>query len=288
MSLLYAICRVNGNMSVKKISMDSTTQQRVQALFDQQHREFMNGINTVVPFNGDWNPDGDELLSVANTAEMNLVRTQVLGNPTALQDIDARYFTTSGIKALCMRTSMAGNNTEILVQPFSAAQMLNNKFALYFNSGTFTEFSNTAFTISSHLDGIIRLSDTAFKSFSNLKKIFDLSHTYTIASDADITDIFSGRHNISGDLASILASSDQTMRKLFHSVKRSGVLTSNNVNDIATKAQSLGINLQVNNGMIVMPAEKRDQKIFLRFLEDGVYEAKISGLVYQTNSKIRI
>jgi hypothetical protein len=57
------------------------------------------------------------------------------------------------------------------------------------------------------------------------------------------------------------------------------------VDDIATKGNSLGLNVQVEAGKIVMPTDRKSIKQLLRFLDDGIYEASVTSKRYITNSK---
>jgi hypothetical protein len=87
------------------------------------------------------------------------------------------------------------------------------------------------------------------------------------------------------DVAEFKALADQGIRKLVNAISKTNILDSYPVADIVTKAQSLGLALQVQDGKIVMPIDRKTVKQLLRFLDDGIYEASLTARRYVTNSK---
>ena len=61
---LFAACRVDGELLVKRVRLDAAVQQAVIDLFEGQERDFREGVTTEVPFTGNWNPDPEEILTI--------------------------------------------------------------------------------------------------------------------------------------------------------------------------------------------------------------------------------
>ena len=75
------------------------------------------------------------------------------------------------------------------------------------------------------------------------------------------------------------------MRKLVHAITRSGTLDMYDVNQIGVAAAEVEMPMDVVDGKVVMPTERRAIKTFLQFLDDGLYRASLTGQRYVTNSK---
>ena len=72
---------------------------------------------------------------------------------------------------------------------------------------------------------------------------------------------------------------------LVFAISKTVILDQFVVADIATKANSLGLNVQVEGGTIMVPTDRKSIKQLLRFLDDGIYEASLTSKRYITNSK---
>lgn len=87
------------------------------------------------------------------------------------------------------------------------------------------------------------------------------------------------------DTVAFKAAADQTIRKLIHAISATETLTANDAATIAEKAAQFGISLTVNNGKIVLPAERHALKVICRFLDNAIYEGALDAVRYQSNSK---
>jgi len=280
---LLALCRGN-NLEVKRIPVTNPVQTELQTLFHQQEADFRDSRPNLVAFNGEWNPDDDELLTLANTPEANLMVQAGQQNAVALQQIDTANFEGENIRALFMSTG-SGANQRLLVQRFTAQQRLSRRLALLLEQQAFRELTESAFTLGTSLTCIIEGGQMKFQSYSNLRMIFDLSQLYQAATDQDI-DNFAVHASVSfDDINAFKATANQTVRKLVHKIHSTGVLNNYAVNDIRARAQATGLNINVINGSIQIPQDPQIAKRFLRFLDDGLYEAPLSGQRYVTNSK---
>ena len=87
------------------------------------------------------------------------------------------------------------------------------------------------------------------------------------------------------DIAVFKEIADQPIRKLIHSIQKAEVLDKHTALKIQRIAKKLKIAVSLQDGKIVVPDNKADIKILLRFLDDGIFEASLSKKRYQTNSK---
>ena len=280
----FALCSNEGTLVVKRIPLTNPVQRRMDIIFESQEESFRRGITDEVAFAGDWNPDAHELLTLEVTPEATLMINALNGNALALDPLNTAEFENENIKAVFTGTT-ANNNTKVLVQRFISSQLLNKRFALFMHNNTFTELTAPSFTLGTKLTCIIENERVKFKSYSNLRMIMDLTGFYQEATNEDIDDFSEHEKLEIEDLDQFKQEANQPIRKLVHKIMGSGVLDQHSVRIIRERAQSTGLDITVRNGRIQFPEDKTEIRLFLQFLDDGLYDAPLSGQRYITNSK---
>jgi hypothetical protein len=281
---LFAACRHNGNLVVRRVRLDSAVQASIEALFSEQESALRSGITEEVDFNGNWDPEQNELLTIDIPQEAEIFEETINANATSIQDIDTSTFCDEGIKALFTGIT-ANGKTKILVQRFTSKQMLERKFTLLQHNNAFRKLTEPAFTLDTALTCIIEDGKIKFKSQHKLRSIINMQDIYKEATDQEVRD-FSNHQNLSvANVDEFLKQADQTTRKLVSAITRSNTLNTYGVNDIKSAAERVGVQVTVENNQIVIPDSKADIKNLLRFLDDSLYEAALTGQKYITNSK---
>lgn len=281
---LFAACRHNGSLVVRRVRLDATVQAAVAALFASQESSFRNGVDTEVDFNGTWNPEDNEILTIDIPTEAEIFEEAINANATSIQDIDTTNFAGEGIRALFTGSNLNGV-TKVLVQRFTSMQVLQKKWALLQDGNAFRQLTEPAFSLDNALTCIIENDKVKFKSQHKLRSIIDMQDIYREATDQEVRD-FSAHANLEvSDVNNFLGVADQTTRKLISAISRSDTLNNYTVADIQTAANRVGVTINVQNGKIVMPSTRADVKNLLRFLDDSLYEAALTGQRYITNSK---
>ena len=281
---LFAACRHNGNLVVRRVRLDSAVQASIEALFSEQESALRSGITEEVDFNGNWDPEQNELLTIDIPQEAEIFEETINDNATSIQDIDTSTFCDEGIKALFTGIT-ANGKTKILVQRFTSKQMLERKFTLLQHNNAFRKLTEPAFTLDTALTCIIEDGKIKFKSQHKLRSIINMQDIYKEATDQEVRD-FSNHQNLSvANVDEFLKQADQTTRKLVSAITRSNTLNTYGVNDIKSAAERVGVQVTVENNQIVIPDSKADIKNLLRFLDDSLYEAALTGQKYITNSK---
>jgi hypothetical protein len=284
MTNLYAMCRPNGQLAVKRVRLTQPVQAKIEGIFQAQASTFLDGISEEVEFGGDWKPDDDELLFIDEPAEVATINAAVAAPPMSLPDVDAASFIGEAIKALFI-TDQSGGGMRLLIQVFSAQQILARRFSLLLDGNAFKELTEPAFTLDNYLAAILEDGKLKFKSFHNAKRIFELNQFYKEASGQEIDAFCSHASLHVADLDAFKDAADQPIRKMVHAIAKSNVLNSYSVNDIVRKAASLGLTIGTVNGKLSVPSDRKEIKNLFRFLDDGIYEAPLSAAKYVTNSK---
>lgn len=280
MANLLAFCRTQAGPTIKRIQISQPLQDKLGGLFQQQAIQFMEGIDEEIEFGSDWKPDTNEIVVMDVPAEAELLQTALGGNLLALPTVNADKFLNEGIKGLFVQMER-----RILVQSFTAQQVLSRRFSLLLEGDTFRELTEPSFTMDSQLVAVIENSKLKFKSFHKVKRIFELTQIYQEATDQQIDSFCAHASLAVEDVGEFKNVADQGIRKLVHAVAATNVLDQHTVEDIEAKAAALGIEVTVTNGLLLMPADRKGAKALLKFLDDAIYEAPLSAKRYMTNSK---
>lgn len=267
-------------MIVKRVKIIQGVQEKIDSIFHAQVASFLDGVSEEIAFGGDWKPDPDELLFIDKPDEVAIIFAAMELNPISLPTVDAKNFVSEGIRALFIK-----RGGRILMQSFTAQQILARRFSLMLDGDTFKEITEPAFTLDNYLVAIIEDDKLKFKSFFNIKRIFSLSQFYHEATDLQVEEFCSHPSLAIEDISDFKEIADEGIRKLVHAIAKTGILDEHSVDDIAAKANSLGLDIAVHDGKLVVPPDRKKTKQLLRFLDDGIYAAALSAKRYVTNSK---
>jgi hypothetical protein len=281
---LFAACRTNGALVAKRIRLDQEVQQQIETIFNQQEADFRDGITSEVDFDGSWTPDDDEFLTIDVPQEAAIFADTLNANPVAIPDIDTANFEAEGIKGIFTGGAVNGA-VKVLVQRFSPQQILSRRFSLLQAGNAFRRLSDPAFSLDTGLTCIIEGGKIKFRSFHKLRAVISLLDVYRAATDQEVQAFAAHAHFEVANAAAFIAAADQTIRKLVHAISNGGVLNNHTVVQIETACNAVGMVVTVNNGRLIMPTERAEIKKLLRFLDDGLYQAPLTGTRYITNSK---
>jgi hypothetical protein len=284
---LLAICRVGNALQLKRVKTTNPVQTLLEGIFATQEQQFNQGITTEIPFDGGWKPDRHEMLVADVDDEMTAVWNAALQNITALPELASNQFQSEGIKALCVVAGAAGNR-RLLIQNFSARQILDRSVAFVLDGDTFRKLTEPAFTLGTGITAILNGQALKFKSFTGARMIFDLKSLYAEATDAQI-DAFAQHPMLNvADVVALKGFADQGIRKLVHAISEKGVLDQYTLNGISVAAAAQNFPLTVQNNRLILPTNRGDVKKLLHFLDEGFYRGAMSGVSYITNSKRQI
>lgn len=282
---LFAACRHNGTLVARRIRLDASVQTAIEGLFEEQEGQFRDGITTEVDFNGDWNPEAEELLTIDIPQEAEIFEETINANATSIQDINTANFCDENIKAIFTGSTDNDGNTKVLVQRFTSKQFLQRKWSLLQDGNAFRELTEPSFSLDTALTCIVEDGKIKFKSQFKLRSIIDMQDIYREATDQEVRD-FSAHDSLEvANVDTFLETADQTTRKLISAITRSGNLNRYSVDEIRNAAARVGVDIAVNDNKIVIPETRADVKNLLRFLDDSLYEAALTGNRYITNSK---
>lgn len=281
---LYAICRPTGGLEVRLVQLNQQVRADVEHLLQAQEFAFNDGIQAEIDFTGSWKPDKDELLVIRALPEAQALLQAATQNAVALQPLDANHFLNENIVGLFTSVG-AGQNLRLLVQNFSAQQVLQTKYSVMFDGNVFRRITEPAFTLGSNLTAIVNAAgEVKFKSYSALRRVLDITPVFQQATDAELA-TFCAHVSLSvANAQSFIGNADEGIRKQVHAIVSSGVLAQHTVADIQNRAAGIGFALTLNAGRIDIPADRKSAKELFSFLLNKVYLGPINQQLFITNS----
>ena len=175
--------------------------------------------------------------------------------------------------------------TKVLIQQFPAVKCSRAAFLFCSMETRSGASAIPRLPFDSSLTCIAEEGRLKFKSFHKLRAIVDLSGIYRAATDQEVRNFADHASFEVARPEEFLGQADQTVRRLVHAITDSGTLEAYGVDRIQAAAAAVDMPLNVVDGKIVMPTERRAIKSFLHFLDDGLYRASLTGQRYVTNSK---
>jgi hypothetical protein len=281
---LFAACRENETLIAKRVQLDAATQQAVETAFTEQELKFRHGIGSEVHFDGRWKPDEDELLTIDVPSEAIIFPSTIVANATSIPAMNAEKFSSEGIRAL-FTGSLVNGATKVLVQRFTAQQILQRKFSLLQHDNAFRRLTDQAFSLDNSLTCIIEEGKIKFKSQQKLRSIINMLDIYRAATDQEVQ-MFANHEKLHVvDIAEFLQVTTQTTRKLIHALYGSRMLDNFSVSAIQAAAQQTGLPVHVREGKIIMPTDRKEIKNLLEFLNERRFLGPLSGQIYVSNSQ---
>lgn len=280
----FAICRIGAENVVKRIPIRAAVQGELEQLFDTQEESFLAGRDEEVDFDGDWKPDSNQLL-VINDGELASILTDTFNNgPAAYEQLDISNYAEAGIKGVFTHSDV--QQGRVLLQRFQTSQYLQKAgLTLVFSNNQFGKLSEHGFALDTRLTAVVEADDFKFVSFRNLRTILTIQYHFEQATEAEV-EAFRDDANFHVENAALFnAAMDERSRKLIRGIRRSGVLDNHDAAAIRAKAGSVGLNIDMQDGRLVLPGEKRRLKTILSFLEESVYKGVFSDETFETNSK---
>ena len=284
---LYAACRTRNGFAIKRVQLDSTIQELVEGIFDEQEQRFFDGIEEEIAFDGSWKPDVGQLLTAPLSDEAGLFVSALEQNITAFPPIDTASLGTEGIKALFTgRVAVEGAGTRVLIQRFTASQVLSRRICFVEAGNTFRRLTAPAFSLDSSLTCVIEGGELKFRSFNNLQSIIDTTELYREATEPEARSFAEQQCLMVDDVEAFVQATDQKIiRKMIRSIATAGILETYTPAHLQAAATEASLAISIQDDKIVLPSEPRAMRDLLTFLNDQRLKSTISGRAYLTNSR---
>ncbi|MGK7752732.1 MULTISPECIES: hypothetical protein [unclassified Roseovarius] len=282
---LFALVREkNSEHVVYRVAVNAQVQAQLDQLFETQEQDFLAHVDEEIEFDGMYKPDREEILYIEDAKLVSPLNATLEQNPTAypLLDVGNLAFT----KILLLFRESTTQNGRLLMQRFSRKQFLSNSgLSLILQGDTYRKLVEPGFSLDDKVSAYVLDNRVYFKSFFQLRTMLTVQEHFKVATETQVHE-FANKSQLYVENEALFASNaDQTSRRLIHGIDKSGVLETVGVETIAAHAMKVDIKLSVEDGKLVMPMEKKEMKLVLRFLEQSVYKGLLTEEVFVANSK---
>ena len=275
---------------ILRLELDGDTQQSIDQTFEDAVADMMES-KAGVPFDGSYKPNEDELLFIDHFALPDEIK-EAIRNPMGVTAYQKEGECFPAIKAIFVGTCMRSNgyeNFQVAFQRFRKEQYISTKgFNLYFTNNTFRRERNYGISVSDRVDCYYADGKLQFTSYFYAKQIFDLREFYRSATDQEVETFASNDLLFIENPEKFKAMADTWVRRKIASINDTGVLNQYSASQIKKLAEKSGVDIEEQNGRVVLPSEKEQIKIVLGFLDEEAYRGPFSKITYLANSKRKI
>lgn len=286
---LLALCSNDeGEKEIKLILQDADSQKEINELFELSSGPLQ--CSDKIEFDGKYTPNSDdeEILFIPQFSLPEYIKNAV-ENPFQLELFAPQSDELPHINALFVgKHSKNGDKEEYLVsfQKFKNDQYITqSKYHLLYSNDTFKKDNRVGIIVSKNVDCLYCDGDLLFPSYYFARQIFDLSSYYRMATNSEVKQLLTSPIIQIENQEQFVESANSWERRKIASINDSRVLESFSVRQIKQLANKQGVTIQVEDGKIVIPTEKKERRLFLGFLDEEVYKGAFSQITYQTNSK---
>jgi hypothetical protein len=276
---------------VVRLAVENALQTELSQLFTEQAEAFLADDIERLPFDPAYKPDENELHAIEGFS-LHPAITEAVENPMVPDALVAADNALPPIKAVF--ATVADNQGEaashkVYFQRFERSQSLDRRFSILVTQNTFSKLSSPGITLNQRLDAAFVDGQLLFRSFAMASRFLDLGHFLVEATEEEVRETLGHEKFITEDPDAALDACDPWMRKQFSILKASEILDQVTVQKIKSRARKAGLAVatQAVDGRqaIVWPAEKKEAKDLLRFLNECYYHGELSEKLYRTNSR---
>lgn len=284
------VMKADDPSQILRLEVDGDTQQSI----DQSFAEAVVGLvedKNGVPFDGRYKPDEDELLFIDGFILPDEIK-EAIRNPMGVTAYQKEGGSFPEIKMIFVGTYTrlnGGESFQVAFQRFRKEQYIStNGFNLYFTNNTFRRERNYGISVSDRVDCYYADGKLQFTSYFYAKQIFDLREFYRSATDQEVEAFASNGLLFIENPERFKAMADTWVRRKIASINDTGVLNQYSASQIKKLAKKSGVDIEEQNGRVVLPSEKEQIKIVLGFLDEEAYRGPFSKITYLANSKRKI
>ena len=282
----FALVKEGNESQVNRIALSNNLQNDLSGMFTEQKGEFLNDDTQVIPFDGQYKPDHDEVLAIGGF-ELPQMFKDAIDSPMTLPPLHFNEETNGKIVAIFCGSKQGDNDYTVLVQLFEGTRLITPSMMniVFGANDEFKKLEHYGMTLDSKLIALYLDNQLHFKSYHFTRRVFDLSNHYRDATNEEVLALANHGHFAAIVEDDFLQMADHVVRQTIARIQRNDVLGIFSVQEINTRASEVNLELEINDsGEIVLPQVKKDLKIVLSFLDDKVYLGPITGQTKVSNS----
>ena len=288
---------LSGDGKTYRLEVDKATQTTICKTFSDSV-ESMVKDKSIHDFEVNYKPEDDEILRIENFLLPDEIKDAIrnpLGADLYQKSSEHRlegkedYLGYPEIRAIFVgeRTQDdAGEHFNIGFQRYRKEQNLTAlPIRLFHTNNTFKPEKHFGIGITNNIDCIYTGEELQFASFYFARQVFDLREYYRSASDPEVTAFTQNAALNFENAETFNAMANTYVRRKIAMINDSEVLKEYTAKEIKSIAKNSGIEIRINDGKIVIPADKDAAMEVLAFLDEEAYRGPFSNDLLIANSK---
>lgn len=274
---------------IRRIPLTHPFQQELGEFFNEQRNQFVADRQKIA-FTGSYNVDLGEIFQIEHYPLPDVISNAIrnpLNNPILDLSIE-----THRIKAL-FTGHWTDRQQQVSFQVFDAGKLLAKGWTLIGSNDTYKRLEEPGLILQDKLTALFSDGNLLFVSYHNTKRFLHLNDYYTAATDTDLK-IFADNELFEfEDQDAFKDNADSMIRKKIALLQKNHVLDHLSIADIEVVANDFNqhvadeykINIEIHDGKLVIPKDKKQLKDLIRFLDEDYVTAPLTKRRCLTNSK---
>jgi len=275
---------------IYRLEVDATTQAAICKTFSTAQGDLSANKIRVV-FDGSYKPNNDEFLAIERFQLPDSIM-DAIRDPLGVSAYQKEGDVFPEIKAIFIGERIETGETEkfyVAFQRFRKEQYISAKwYNLFFDSNTFFQEKRFGISISDSIDCYYTDGELQFTSFYFARQVFDLSDYYRSATDNEVAAFTVNDKLAFEDTEAFSGTANTWLRRKIAMINDSKVLANYLATEIKSRAEVVGVDIDMREGKIVIPNDKEKVKVILSFLDEEAYKGPFSQNTYLANSKRQI
>jgi|CXWL01.1.fsa_nt_gi hypothetical protein len=283
---LAALVKTSEQWRLLRIPLHQHLQNSLAASWQQQYEAFTADMEEIA-FDPGYTLEEHERFRVKGYVLPEGLQAGAGGQARNLESINNHENLIGSIKAIIAFARNVHGDELMLAQSFTRSHVIQPGHFLFLQNDTYESPKRTGLSLGSRLAALYNVNSEQllFENFRNTNAFLPLTDFIAEASDHDIREVLSHHLLKPQDIEATTAAANQWTRKRFAMLKASKILDQYTATQLVKRSKGYEVEVKVEKGRIVFPADKHVAKRLLQFLNEEIFRGPITEKLYETNSK---
>lgn len=282
---LTAILRQRNQRRLLRIPLTRDLQEALTANWREQYSAFTEGVEEI-PFDPGYRVEEGEVFVLPDFQMPEWLSE----DSESIQYLDTINSVPDSMENICgIAGFTVGQSGQALhlFQNFSRSRVIQPEQILLFEGEFYSTSKYRSLSLSSQLEAVLFPDNPRllFRDFRATNSFLPLSDFYKEASAREVRQVLSHRLLVPDDIDALASEPSPWFRKRFAMLRDSGLLDQVSATDLQRRASGYPVQVEVVDGRVVFPADKRAAKRLLQFLNEEIFRGPITQTVYEANSR---
>ena len=283
---LAAIVKQGAEVRLLRIPLHRNLQNRLAQSWYEQYRHFTDNTHEI-PFDPGYTPEANEQFCLEDYELPGWLADETSLTTSELAPLTNDEATFDAICGVAAFARLENDEELILFQNSNRSHVIRPGRLLLMERDTYETTANPGLTLDIKLSAVYHAAEQEllFHNFRTVNTFLPLTEFYSEASEEHIREVLAHEKLHAENVDALAVDASQWFRKRFAMLRDSDVLDIYPVDFIQERSANYEVDLRVDNGKIIIPADKTAAKKVLQFLNEELFRGAITETLFETNSK---